>query len=176
MHSQPTGRSHFFVFVHEALPSVLFSDREELVDYLRGPNAKSGLDGLWEDVGRAVTERGAGDSLPPSGLAAEAVDGAGWRGVVIHLPKVEQLGECSLVLMIVPNSPARGGLWELYEERGAPLARLFMLKLLREQNMDEPEFKICELSPLLGHVTTGYTCDGSAIDFVREVVDRLDVE
>jgi len=34
MHPHPTGRSHFYVFVHEALPSVLFRDREKLVDYL----------------------------------------------------------------------------------------------------------------------------------------------
>ena|SRR5687767_10644829 len=176
MHPHPTGRSHFYVFVHEALPSVLFRDREKLVDYLRGPNAQSGLDTLWRDVGTVVVERGIGASLPSSGLTAEAVDGSGWRGVVIHMPRVEELGECSLILTVVPNDPATGGLWDLYEEKGAPLARLFMLKLLQLPQRDKPEFLICELSPLIGEVTTGYTCAGSAIDFVREVVDRLDVE
>lgn len=176
MDSEPTGRSHFFVFVHEALPSVLFRDPEKFVDYLRGPNPQSGLNTLWEDVGTVVVERGIGASLPRSGLAAEVVDGSGWRGVVIHMPKVEELGECSLVLMVVPNNPATGGLWDLYQEKGAPLARLFMLKLLQLPQMDKPEFKICELSPLVGHVTTGYTCAVSAHDFVHEVVDCLDVE
>jgi hypothetical protein len=109
-------------------------------------------------------------------LSAEAVDGNGWRGVVIQMPKVEEIGECSLVLMIVPNHPVTGHIWQLYEKKGAPLARLFVLKLLQSPRMDTPEFKICELSPVLGRVTTGYTCAGNAVAFVREVVDCLEVE
>ena len=174
--SQPTGRAHCFVFVHDALPSVLSSDRERFVDRLRGPNAQSALDTLWASVAEVIVERGLGAVLPPTGLAAEAVDGNGWRGVVIRMPKVEQLGECSLVLIVIPNDPVKGGLWPLYRERDVPLARLFVLKLLQLPHMDAPGLRICEISPLLGHITTGYTCAESAADFVREVVDRLDLE
>ena len=169
------GRPHCLVFAEEALPSVLFRDREQFVDYLRGPTGQSALEMLWDQAGAVVIERNLGVGLPGKGLVSEAVEGNGWRGAVIHLPDVQEPGESSLVLVAVPNGP-RGGLWQLYEERGAPLARLFLLKLLKLAETDAPEFKICELSPLLGHVTTGYSCGENAADFVREVVDCLDLE
>jgi hypothetical protein len=174
--SRPTGRAHHFVFVHEALPSVLHHDPERFVDDLRGPNGQDRLERFWTDVGARVVERGAGASHQATGLAAEPVDGNGWRGVVIHMPRVEELGECALVLMMVPNPPVKGQLWHLYKERGAPVTRFFMLKLLQLPHMEKPEFKICELSVILGNVTTGYTCAPTTADFVREVVERLDVE
>ena len=172
----PQGRAHPFVFVHEALPSLLHSDREKFVDYLRGPKGQGALDLLWRDVEKVVVENGLGDALPAGGLTAESVDGNGWRGVVIHMPEVQELGECALVLMAVPNEPVTGSIWRLFEKAGAPLTRLFMLKLVQIPPMKNPAFKVCELSPLLGHVTTGYTCATNAADFVREVVDRLDLE
>jgi len=171
----PRGRAHVFVFVHEALPSLLFDDLDKFVDSLREPNAHMALVRFWERVGIVVIERGIGVALPSNGLTLESVDGEGWRGVVVHLPKVEELGDSALVLMMVPNPPLQD-LWQFYEERGISLARLFMLKLLHHSSMERPGLKICELSQVLGHVMTGYTCEPNATDFVRKAVEGLDVE
>ena len=172
----PNGRAHHYVFVHEALRSMLYSDTETFVDYLRGPDGQAGLVRLWKEAGEVVANRGMGADLPAGGLAVECVDGDGWRGAVIHMPKAEELGECALVLVMVPTPPLRAYLWQFYKEKGAPLARLFVLKLLQLPNMDTPGFRLCELSPLLGHVTTGYTCAANTADFVREVVGCFEVD
>ena len=172
----PSGRPHPFVFVHEALPSLLFRDQEKFVDYLRGPEGQRSIDHLWEQAGKLVVDQGVGDPLPVGGMTLESVEGNGWRGVMIHMPKADELGECALILMAIPNGSPKSSMWRLFKEKEVPAARLFMLRLMQIPPMKEPELKLCELSAIMGNVTTGYSCAPTTADFVREVVDRLDLE
>lgn len=87
--------SQAYVFAHQALPALAFSEPGKLLAVLSGPDGPEFLQNLWGTAGQQCDPP---QQRSPEGLA-HSVDAAGTTGVVaaVHLPEPQSVGEAHFV-------------------------------------------------------------------------------
>ncbi len=87
--------SQAYVFAHQALPALAFSEPGKLLAILNGPDAEKFLQNLW---GTAGQQCGPDDQRAADGLS-HTVNAAGTTGVIaaVKLPEPKEVGEAHYV-------------------------------------------------------------------------------
>lgn len=155
------GPSQHYVFVHRALPSVLFRDPSWLFAVLNGPDAQRLLGDLWTR---------AGERSPPSerreadGLGVETFLDDSHLFALITLPPPLEVAEAHLAAavagFVAPDRPSLDALaW----------ARFFTLEHGLDFRTEEPCTFLCEWTPDGRHHNLGGGPPAEAGAFVQAV-------
>lgn len=160
-----TGPTQRYVFVHRALPSVLFRDPSWLFAVLNGPDAGRFLGDLWTRAGErsGPDERSASD-----GLGAETfIDGAHLYAL-ISLPPPRVQSEAHLAAAVAgfvdPSKPSLDSLaW----------SRFFTLEHGLDYRTQGPCTFLCEWTSAGLHRNHGAGPPADAGAFVRAVQAQL---
>lgn len=160
-----TGPTQHYVFVHRALPSVLFRDPSWLFAVLNGPDVGRFLGDLWT---RAGERSGADGRSASDGLGAETfIDGAHLYAL-ISLPPPRAQSEAHLAAAVAgfvdPSKPSLDSLaW----------SRFFTLEHGLDYRTQEPCTFLCEWTNEGLHRNLGVGPRVDAGAFVRAVQAQL---
>lgn len=160
------GPSQHYVFVHRALPSVMFGDPSWFLAVLNGPDAGRFLGDLWARAGERSdpTSRRAGE-----GLAAETFVEGPYLFALVTLPPPEAPAEAHLAAAVArfadPDAPSLDALaW----------SRFFTLEHGRDFRTEEPCTFLCEWTREGTHRNLGEGPPAEAGGFVRAVLGQLE--
>lgn len=159
------GPSQHYVFVHRALPSVLFHDPSWLLAVLNGPDAQRLLGDLWSRAGERSPLEGRRE---PDGLGVETFLGGAHLFALITLPPPHAVAEAHLVAAVAgfvdADEPSLDALaW----------ARLFTLEYGVDLTTEVPCTFLCEWTPDGRHHNLGAGPPTDAAAFVQAVQAQL---
>lgn len=159
------GPNQHYVFVHRALPSVLFRDPGWLFAVLNGPDAGRFLGDLWTRAG----ERSAPESRrAPDGLGAETFIDGGHLYALITLPPPHEPAEAHLAAAVAGFvDPGRPSLESL------AWSRFFTLEYGVDYMTEEPCTFLCEWTLDGKHRNLGEGPPTDAGAFVQAVGAQL---
>lgn len=159
------GPSQHYVFVHRALPSVLFRDPSWLFAVLNGPDAQRLLGDLWSRAGERIPPDGRREA---DGLGAETFIDGPHLYALITLPPPLEVAEAHLAAAVAgfvdPAAPSLDALaW----------SRFFILEHGLDFRTEEPCTFLCEWTQQGQHRNLGGGPPADAGAFVRAVQAQL---
>jgi len=160
-----SGPSQRYLFVHRALPSVLFRDPSWLHAVLGGPDAMRLLGDLWERVGKQAEPGSVG---PPVGMGVEVFhDGAHLFALIAPPPPLAE-AEAHLAAVVSgfadPTAPSLSALaW----------SRFFTLERGIDLTTESPCTFLCEWTREGRHRNFGVGPEPEPGAFVRALAERL---